>query len=157
VAIFLGLSATAFCVATIVLAVDKASLENDLQDARDKIEVLTGTTTTSNPNTTPSDGTATTPSDGTTPSGGTTSGGEPTPSGETTSSTETSPGSSTSNPNPIFPTLPTGLPQPEDVSAIFMSNKNMQPIVKAATPPIHTSKFNYFCIIILARLLIIDF
>ncbi|XP_017084588.2 glutamyl aminopeptidase isoform X2 [Drosophila eugracilis] len=120
VAIFLGLASTAFCVATIVLAVQNADLENDLQDALDKIDALTAdttststtTTTTADPNRPTDEGTTTTPGAGgdTTPSGGT-SPGETSPGGDITSSTE----STSSSANPIYPTLPTGLPDPEKI------------------------------------------
>ncbi|XP_037715245.1 glutamyl aminopeptidase isoform X2 [Drosophila subpulchrella] len=123
VAIFLGLASTAFCVATIVLAVQNADLENDLQDALDKIDALTAdttstststtTTTTADPNRPTDDpsGTTSSPGEGgvTTPSGGS-SPGETSPGGESSSSASTSSSSA-----PIYPTLPTGLPDPEKI------------------------------------------
>jgi len=137
VAIFLGLASTAFCVATIVLAVQNADLENDLQDALDKIDALTAdttstststtTTTTADPNrptddpsgttSSPGEGGVTTPSGGTSPGGtspGETSPGETSPGGESSSTASTSSSSA-----PIYPTLPTGLPDPEKVSYII--------------------------------------
>ncbi|XP_044317726.1 glutamyl aminopeptidase isoform X2 [Drosophila rhopaloa] len=128
VAIFLGLASTAFCVATIVLAVQNADLENDLQDALDKIDALvadttststTTTTTTASPGvTTPTgstgDGGVTNPSSSTAPgetSPGETSPGVTSPGGESSSSS----GTTSTSANPIYPTLPTGLPDPEKI------------------------------------------
>jgi len=126
VAIFLGLASTAFCVATIVLAVQNADLENDLQDALDKIDALTVDTTSTSSTSTSTSTTTTTanpngPTDDTEPGSTTTPGvgGDTTPSAGTSPGGETSPSSSTgSTTNPIYPTLPTGLPDPEKVSAV---------------------------------------
>ncbi|XP_068153828.1 glutamyl aminopeptidase isoform X2 [Drosophila tropicalis] len=123
VAIFFGLATTAFCVSTIVLAVQKADLENELQDALDKIEVLTELTTTTSTTTT------TTTANPITPDGGTSSaspqtttpddGSGTTPGSSSTStvsgSTSTTSGSTSTGLNPIYPTLPTGLPDPEAI------------------------------------------
>ncbi|XP_043654704.1 glutamyl aminopeptidase isoform X2 [Drosophila teissieri] len=117
VAIFLGLASTAFCVATIVLAVQNADLENDLQDALDKIDALTADTTSTSSTSTSTSTTSTTadpnrPTDDPEPGSTTTPGGgsDTTPSGGTSST-----GSTSSTSNPIYPTLPTGLPDPEKI------------------------------------------
>ncbi|EDX13089.1 GD18897 [Drosophila simulans] len=125
VAIFLGLASTAFCVATIVLAVQNADLENDLQDALDKIDALTADTTSTSSTSTSTSTTPTTanpnrPTDEPEPGSTTTPGA----GNDTTSSAGTSPGGTTPSPstgststtaNPIYPTLPTGLPDPEKI------------------------------------------
>lgn len=55
VTIFLGLALTAFTVSTIVLAVQKSSLQDELNETKDKLELLeqalktTTTTTTTTP------------------------------------------------------------------------------------------------------------
>ncbi|XP_030370505.1 glutamyl aminopeptidase isoform X1 [Scaptodrosophila lebanonensis] len=138
VAIFFGLATTAFCIATIVLAVEKSSLENDLQDALDKLDALealtttTTTTTVSTPTTTtpgsggstPGGGGTTPGGGGTTPGGGVTTpgGGVTTPGGGVTTpggggTTTTSTTTRTTVPsNPVYPTLPTGLPDPEQIT-----------------------------------------
>ncbi|XP_017104426.2 glutamyl aminopeptidase isoform X2 [Drosophila bipectinata] len=131
VAIFLGLATTAFCVSTIVLAVQNADLENDLQDALDKIDALTAdttstsTTTTTTSPVTPDPGSTSPTTPGTTPGGG----GEvstPDPGSSSTSSSGTTPGgqttpdggsssSTTTSVAPIYPELPTGLPDPDAI------------------------------------------
>ncbi|KAI8123273.1 Glutamyl aminopeptidase [Lucilia cuprina] len=50
--ILLGLALTAFTVSTIVLAVQKSNLQNELQEAKDKLEALQTTTTTTTTTTT---------------------------------------------------------------------------------------------------------
>ncbi|CAD6993566.1 unnamed protein product [Ceratitis capitata] len=101
VAIGLGLALTAFTVSTIVLAVQKSNLKDDLQNARDEIEQLlkSTTTTTTTAITTTAVTTPTSSSAGTTP---TTTTIAPVP---TTTSTST-PGSSTTAPEVIDYRLP---------------------------------------------------
>ncbi|SPP87880.1 glutamyl aminopeptidase isoform X2 [Drosophila guanche] len=129
VAIFLGLATTAFCISTIVLAVQNTDLENDLQDALNKIDALTADTTSTSTTTTTAIPGGTTPNPGgTTPSGGATtpgSGSGTTPGGQTSPGGGTTPGSGGTTPgggttpapgvDPIYPTLPTGLPDPEAI------------------------------------------
>lgn len=71
ISICLGLALTAFTVSTIVLAVQKANLQKDLDEARDKIDQLEGgstssTTSTTSTTTTSSTSSPTTSSSGTT-------------------------------------------------------------------------------------------
>ncbi|EDV93149.1 GH18428 [Drosophila grimshawi] len=67
VSICLGVALTAFTISTIVLAVQKANLQDDLRDAREKLDLLEGgfTSTTALPSSTP---TTTGPGTGTTES-----------------------------------------------------------------------------------------
>lgn len=145
IAIAFALATTAFMVSTIVLAIQKADLEDELQDALNKLDATTLPTTLSTSSTTP-----TTPTTLTTPTTPTTAApnnppqttdppGNPTdPTNPTTvtvptitQSTRTTQGvviptitfpntvvtPVTSNPN--YPTLPPGLPDPEKVRRHF--------------------------------------
>lgn len=139
VAIFFALATTAFTVSTIVLAVEKADLEDELQDALDKLDMMSTSTaaptTASTPggggggNSSPGPGETTSPGGGesSTPGGGETStpgGGESTGSSSTVSSSTSPSGPTVPAGNPTFPTLPTGLPNPAEVSfKIFLQNE----------------------------------
>ncbi|XP_037807914.1 glutamyl aminopeptidase-like isoform X3 [Lucilia sericata] len=134
-AIFFALATTAFCVSTIVLAVEKSNLENDLQDALDKLDTIstltTGTTSATSP-ITPSSTTGSPPSteqspsstsDVTDPTTNSTPGGggsSSSPSTEFPWPTMTVPN------NPTFPTLPTDLPNPEEI--IYRLPNDIRPI-----------------------------
>uniref|UniRef100_A0A1I8PGY6 glutamyl aminopeptidase n=1 Tax=Stomoxys calcitrans TaxID=35570 RepID=A0A1I8PGY6_STOCA len=133
VAIFFALATTAFCISTIVLAVEKADLEDELQDALDKLDTIstiptsTSTSTASTPTPSPSTPTSSPTSPG--PSDSTPGGESTTPDGETTPGGSSSTGSTASSSptatlppwptvpgsDPTFPTLPPGLPNPEEV------------------------------------------
>ncbi|XP_053945390.1 glutamyl aminopeptidase-like isoform X2 [Anastrepha ludens] len=140
-AILFGLATTAFCVSTIVLAVQKAELNDELQDALDKLDLLS--TTAATPTTQ-----LTTESENSTNTANTTTTSIPTPP---TASSTSSPASTVTAPtppvatdstqttrttlpvvvptitvtstaatpvtsNPNYPTLPTGLPDPENIT-----------------------------------------
>ncbi|XP_073818639.1 glutamyl aminopeptidase-like isoform X2 [Musca autumnalis] len=143
IAIFFGLATTAFCVSTIVLAVEKADLENDLQEALDKLDMIstisTSTPTTpSTPITSPTTpggsetspgGSETTPGSGETSPGGseTTPGGSETSPGGSSTGTPTLPSWPTApSTGPTFPTLPPGLPNPQEV--IYRLPREIRPI-----------------------------
>ncbi|XP_011291903.2 glutamyl aminopeptidase isoform X2 [Musca domestica] len=139
IAIFFGLATTAFCISTIVLAVEKADLENDLQDALDKLDMIstasppTTQTTPSVPSS--SETTPAPPSSVTTDS--TTGGGSGSSTGSSSTESSSTDSSSQGTPtlpswptapgvDPTFPTLPTGLPNPEEV--IYRLPREIRPI-----------------------------
>ncbi|XP_028894176.1 glutamyl aminopeptidase isoform X3 [Zeugodacus cucurbitae] len=147
IAICLALATTAFMVSTIVLAVQKAELEDELQDTLNKLDAISTLPTT--PSTTPT--APTTPTTRTTPTTAapnnptqaTASPGNPTdpnkptsvPTPASTQSTRTTQGIAwptmstevtpvTSNPN--YPSLPTGLPDPEEI--IYRLPTDIKPV-----------------------------
>uniref|UniRef100_A0A034VK36 glutamyl aminopeptidase n=1 Tax=Bactrocera dorsalis TaxID=27457 RepID=A0A034VK36_BACDO len=144
IAICLALATTAFMVSTIVLAVQKADLEDELQDALDKLDATTLPTTLPTTPTTlttaaPNNPTQTTaqpgnPTDSTNPTTVTVS----TPTETSTQTTRTTHGAViptmtvpstestavTSNPN--YPTLPPGLPNPEEI--IYRLPTDIRPV-----------------------------
>uniref|UniRef100_A0A1A9VKP3 Aminopeptidase N-like N-terminal domain-containing protein n=1 Tax=Glossina austeni TaxID=7395 RepID=A0A1A9VKP3_GLOAU len=96
--IFFALATTAFCIATIVLAVENSNLENDLAEALEKLDqILQTTTTTTTSRTTIVTTTSVKPTEN--PSTSTTT----TDSSSTTNATENL---------PTYPTLPPNLPDP---------------------------------------------
>ncbi|XP_037953765.1 glutamyl aminopeptidase-like isoform X2 [Teleopsis dalmanni] len=120
VAILLSLATIAFCVSTIVLAVQKADLEEQLQDALDKLDLISTTApavTTPSSTSTSGSSVSTVSADPTssTVSDGPTDPDNPSTPSSTISTTTTSSGVSNPEDNPNYPTLPTDLPNPEDV------------------------------------------
>ncbi|XP_065354225.1 glutamyl aminopeptidase-like isoform X3 [Calliphora vicina] len=132
VAIFFALATTAFCVSTIVLAVEKSNLEDELKDALDKLDTISTLSTSATSPITPSPTTASTSSsteqsppssEVTDPSTTSTTGGgesSPTPSTGFPWPTITVPN------EPSFPTLPPGLPNPEEI--IYRLPDEIRPI-----------------------------
>ncbi|XP_067616964.1 uncharacterized protein [Eurosta solidaginis] len=134
VAIFLGIASIAFCVSTIVLAVDKAQLESDLEDALNKLDSIStlrptiSTTTLINtvnpgrPTTTPLNpivpGHTTTTVSSETATTSTTVGEIVTPLENTTLTPISS--------NPSYPTLPPGYPDPEKI--IYRLPTDIRPV-----------------------------
>ncbi|XP_037899337.1 uncharacterized protein LOC119643908 [Glossina fuscipes] len=93
--IFFALTATAFCIATIILAVENSNLENDLTEALEKLDQILQTTTT--PRTTIV----------------TTTSVKTTENPVTSVSTTDSPSTTNDTENlPTYPTLPPNLPDP---------------------------------------------
>lgn len=107
--IFFALATTAFCIATIVLAVENSNLENDLAEALEKLDQILQTTTT--PRTT----IVTTTSAETTEN----------PSTSTTT-TDSSPSTTNTTENlPTYPTLPPNLPDPGEVRNLTFGFKKI--------------------------------
>uniref|UniRef100_A0A1B0BGU5 Uncharacterized protein n=1 Tax=Glossina palpalis gambiensis TaxID=67801 RepID=A0A1B0BGU5_9MUSC len=93
--IFFALATTAFCIATIILAVENSNLENDLTEALEKLDQILQTTTT--PRTTIV----------------TTTSVKTTENPVTSVSTTDSPSTTNDTENlPTYPTLPPNLPDP---------------------------------------------